>query len=196
MAIYYISYILGMAIFLAPVLATVVLYFKNRRNTNFAPQIKTIAIVDAVYLVLYILSSISSGTLVQSANSVIVAILNISCAVAVLYCVWKMKNGKGFKALFKNPGINSILFVAYLLTNFVILYQLAMTLFNYLFAGIAIVVVVWIAEKFALRGGKGLLSSGGGDGRCGTCANNNGQCILNPGAIPDPSASCPDYSPR
>lgn len=196
MALFYIIYALNIAILLAVVATPVVLYFKNRDNTNFAPQIKIVAIVDAVYLALWILTSIKSGTLVQSASGVMLAILNIAGAIAILYCVWKMKDGKTFKSLFKNPGINSVLFVVYLLTNFVILYQLAITLFNYLFAGIAIIVVAWIANKFAWRDGKGLVS-GGADGSCGSCALNNGQCALNPGSIPDPSnRSCPSYTPR
>lgn len=192
--------VLGPLASLAAVLVPVILYFKNRNNTNFAKQIKTIAIVDAVYLVLWILSSISAGTIVQSPDSILTAIFFLAGNSAVLFCVWKMKEGKGFKSLFKNPGINPVLFVVYMVANFVIFYQLAITLINYLIAGIVFIVIFLIADRFlGLGAGRALMSSSGGGGihkTCGSCSRYiDGKCADDPRAMASPMGSCANWRP-
>ena len=199
LVILWIVSIISLAITLTPV----VLYLKNRNKTNFAEEIRIVAFVDIAYLALWILGVATSGKLVSSASGVIDGILNLLVGIAVLYSVWKMKAGKGFKGLFKNPGINKVLFVVYLVANFVILYQLVITLINYLIFGIIVVVVLWIADRFlGLSAGTALMSGGGADGggahgHCGTCRHYiSSKCVDNPEAIVSPMDSCGNYVPR
>ena len=186
--------LISFAVFLLPVF----LYFKNRNNTNFAKQIRIIAMVDVLYLALWIWGCISTGSLVQSAGSVIMGILSLVLPSVYLFCVWKMKAGTTIKSLFKNPGINGVLFFIYMLTNFVILYQLVITLLNYLIFGVAFIAILWIIDRFLgpnLLGGSSGNKKNGIMGTCGTCARFiDGKCAENPGAMIDPTEdSCSDW---
>lgn len=98
-----------------------------------------------------------------------------------------MKDGTTFKSLVKNPGINKALFVVYIIANIVIAFQLLITMFNYLFAAIAFIVILFIFYKvLGIGAGTAFMSSsnggcnpkshklGAGDGSCDKTVTEDG----------------------
>lgn len=183
--------IISLATFLAPT----IFYFKDRKNTSdFTRQMSIIAKIDLAYLCVVIYTLIATGALdIGGGGSFIDDLIKLVTGSFMLYSLWNMKPGKGFAALFKNPGINPVLHIAYLVTTLFITFDLAMTLFNYLIVGAIIIFTFWLLfEKLNILGSTfdaaasaGSSSSGGGpsndgfplgpgDGTCDASVNENG----------------------
>lgn len=178
--------IISLATFLAPT----IFYFKDRKKTtDFTRQMAIIAKIDLAYLCVVIYTLIATGALdIGGGGSFIDDLIKLVMGSFMLYSLWNMKPGKGFAALFKNPGINPVLHIAYLVTTLFITFDLAMTLFNYLIVGAIIIFTFWLLfEKLNILGSisAGSSSSGGGpsndgfplglgDGTCDASVNENG----------------------
>lgn len=183
--------IISLAAFLAPTF----FYFRDRKKTtDFTRQMATIAKIDLAYLCVVIYTLIATRALdIGGGGSFIDDLVKLIAGSFMLYSLWCMKPGKGFSALFKNPGINSVLHIVYLATTLFITFDLAMTLFNYLIVGAIIIFAFWLlffkldvlGSLFDVAATSGSSSSGGGtsndgfplgagDDTCDASVNENG----------------------
>lgn len=184
--------IISLAVFLVPIY----FYFKSRKKTtDFTRQKGIIAKIDLLYLCWLIYTLIATGSLdIGGGGSIVDDFLKLIMGFLMLYSLWNMKTGKGFAALFKNPGINPALHVVYLTTTLFITFDLAMTITNYLIVSAIFIFLFWLlfvkmdivgstfAAAAASDGGSsggGSSSNGGfpleqGDGTCDASVSENG----------------------
>jgi hypothetical protein len=189
MALGYVIMLAGIAVMLLPP----VLWFLNRKKSNFSRQVRIIAIVDAAWLVLTIVSLIASNFqgIDMSGNWV-----SMLLGILLLFSVWKMKAGTGFRSLFKrHEGVSRLLFILYMTANVWITVLTSITLLNFIVLGLAVVVVLWIVFTFVLPGAFPAAGLGGKGGSvpshhcCASCARNtNGYCAEFNRAVSDPLA--------
>lgn len=134
--------IISLATFLAPTF----FYFRDRKKTSdFTRQMSIIAKIDLAYLCVVIYTLIATRALdLGGGGSFVDDLIKLIAGYFMLYSLWSMKPGKGFAALFKNPGINPVLHIVYLATTLFISFDLAMTLINYLIVGAIIIFVFWL----------------------------------------------------
>ena len=191
---------------LAVLILPLILWFFNRRKSDFSRQIKIIALVDVTLIALWFLC-ITFKMLTNSYWKIFDIVEWIALPGGVLgfllvplriFSVWKMKAGRKFRALFKRPNVSRFLFIIYLFMTFAVAIAPLILLVNILIVGTIIIVLLWLLFgkldilSMAFGGKSGSSSGGGGFGGgsggssvhhqcCDTCNRfMNGKCAENP----------------